>query len=173
MPTYRLPLICTTPLSRFRPLQPPLWYLWTATTQPTSPRVHTTSSDVSQHPQGSPIIHSTIVHHQPVALREERLSHRTTEYLHNYITIMSSRFVENLDAFPPISHPHLNVSLEDILAEESRKRMSSQSIESTQNSSQRSASNPSTTSISSTNLSKLSTIKRSLTHRTKKNLRTS
>ncbi|EOA82195.1 uncharacterized protein SETTUDRAFT_44078 [Exserohilum turcica Et28A] len=39
---------------------------------------------------------------------------------------MASRFVENLQEVP-ISHPHLNVSLDDILAEERRKRSSSQS----------------------------------------------
>jgi hypothetical protein len=38
---------------------------------------------------------------------------------------MASRFVENLDEVP-ITHPHLNVSLDDILAEESRKRSTSQ-----------------------------------------------
>lgn len=42
------------------------------------------------------------------------------------ITTMASRFVENLEEVPN-SHPHLNVSLDDILAEERRKRSSSQS----------------------------------------------
>ena len=39
---------------------------------------------------------------------------------------MASKFVENLEEVP-ITHPHLNVSLDDILAEEGRKRSSSQS----------------------------------------------
>jgi lariat debranching enzyme len=42
---------------------------------------------------------------------------------------MASKFVENLEEVPN-THPHLNVSLEDILAEEGRKRSSSQSSES-------------------------------------------
>lgn len=41
---------------------------------------------------------------------------------------MASKFVENLEEVP-ITHPHLNVNLEDILAEEGRKRSSSQSSE--------------------------------------------
>lgn len=45
---------------------------------------------------------------------------------------MVSRFVENLEEVP-ISHPHLNVSLEDILAEEKRKRSTSDSSNSSYN----------------------------------------
>ena len=44
---------------------------------------------------------------------------------------MASRFVENLEEVP-ITHPHLNVSLDDILAEEGRKRSSSQSSDSSE-----------------------------------------
>lgn len=56
-----------------------------------------------------------------------QLSTRTTNLLSNATTLsMASRFVENLDDVP-ITHPHLNVSLDDILAEERRKRSSSQS----------------------------------------------
>ncbi|KAF2996652.1 hypothetical protein E8E13_003533 [Curvularia kusanoi] len=43
--------------------------------------------------------------------------------------MMASKFVENLEEVP-ITHPHLNVSLDDILAEEGRKRSSSQSSQS-------------------------------------------
>ncbi|XP_014554652.1 hypothetical protein COCVIDRAFT_39527 [Bipolaris victoriae FI3] len=57
----------------------------------------------------------------------------TTTHPYHYIqpqtpttTTMASRFVENLEEVPN-SHPHLNVSLDDILAEERRKRSSSQS----------------------------------------------
>ena len=45
---------------------------------------------------------------------------------------MTSKFTEILDTAnaPAYTHPHLNVSLEDILAEEGRKRSSSESSES-------------------------------------------
>lgn len=52
---------------------------------------------------------------------------------------MGSKFVENLSDVP-ITHPHLNVSLEDILAEEGRKRSASQSSTSSQTLTARSAS---------------------------------
>ncbi|KAF7676907.1 hypothetical protein GT037_005119 [Alternaria burnsii] len=58
---------------------------------------------------------------------------------------MASRFVENLEEVP-ISHPHLNVSLDDILAEESRKRSSSQSSGSSETRRSGSSSTPSPTS---------------------------
>jgi len=86
---------------------------------------------------------------------------------------MSSRFVENLDTFAPISHPHLNVSLEDILAEEGRKRSSSQSSESSQNTSHPSGSYVSANPTSPTNVTKFGTMKRSFTLATKKDRRPS
>ncbi|EMD91694.1 hypothetical protein COCC4DRAFT_57286 [Bipolaris maydis ATCC 48331] len=59
-----------------------------------------------------------------------QLPTHTTTFNHNLaqllLATMASRFVENLEEVP-ISHPHLNVSLDDILAEERRKRSSSQS----------------------------------------------
>jgi lariat debranching enzyme len=67
---------------------------------------------------------------------------------------MASRFVENLDEVP-ITHPHLNVSLDDILAEESRKRSTSQSSEgSTHRSGSDSPSSPTTSE------SKMNSLKR-------------
>ncbi|CAO2650764.1 Nn.00g020560.m01.CDS01 [Neocucurbitaria sp. VM-36] len=61
---------------------------------------------------------------------------------------MASRFVENLEEVP-ITHPHLNVSLEDILAEENRKRSGSHSSESSTNGRSGSDSVPSPTSPTS------------------------
>jgi lariat debranching enzyme len=52
---------------------------------------------------------------------------------------MGSKFVENLSDVP-ITHPHLNVSLEDILAEEGRKRSASQSSTSSHTTTERSGS---------------------------------
>lgn len=52
-----------------------------------------------------------------------------------YHTMTTSKFMEILEPTeaPSITtHPHLNVSLEDILAEEGRKRSASQSSESSQ-----------------------------------------
>ena len=70
---------------------------------------------------------------------------------------MASRFVENLEDVP-ITHPHLNVSLEDILAEEGRKRSTSQSSESSHTVRSGSESAPSPTSPTSE--SKMDSIKR-------------
>lgn len=55
---------------------------------------------------------------------------------------MTSKFTEILEPSkaPTYTHPHLNVSLEDILAEEGRKRSNSQSSASSQNSAPRSGS---------------------------------
>ncbi|KAF2706606.1 hypothetical protein K504DRAFT_60110 [Pleomassaria siparia CBS 279.74] len=55
---------------------------------------------------------------------------------------MTSKFIEILDHSEGLaySHPHLNVSLEDILAEEGRKRSTSQSSSSSQSSLPRSGS---------------------------------
>lgn len=130
------------------------------------PSVHTTLPDVSQQPQGSP---SYVLTHRHVAITAVT----SQGHLHNSITTMASRFVENFDSVAPISHPHLNVSLDDILAEEGRKRSSSQSSESSQNTSHRSGSNASATTISPTNASKMSTIKRSFTIISKKDRRAS
>jgi lariat debranching enzyme len=52
---------------------------------------------------------------------------------------MASKFVENLSDVP-ITHPHLNVSLDDILAEEGRRRSASQSSTSSHTTTARSAS---------------------------------
>jgi len=65
-----------------------------------------------------------------------------------------SRFVENLEEVP-ITHPHLNVSLEDILAEETRKRSTSQSSETA-----RSGSNSTPSPTSPTSPSKMDAIRR-------------
>ncbi|KAH9870683.1 hypothetical protein IAQ61_006161 [Plenodomus lingam] len=73
---------------------------------------------------------------------------------------MASRFVENLDTVSTISHPHLNVSLEDILAEEGRKRSSSQSSESSQTAGRRSGSESVASPTSPTNENKMDTIRR-------------
>lgn len=70
---------------------------------------------------------------------------------------MASRFVENLEEVP-ITHPHLNVSLDDILAEESRKRSSSQSSDSSHT--DRSGSDSAASPMSPTSDSKMSAIKR-------------
>lgn len=70
---------------------------------------------------------------------------------------MASRFVENLEEVP-ITHPHLNVSLEDILAEEKRKRSGSHSSESSTNPRSGSDSIPSPTSPTSE--SKMDAIRR-------------
>lgn len=55
---------------------------------------------------------------------------------------MTSKFTEILEPSqaPTYSHPHLNVSLEDVLAEEGRKRSSSSSSSSSQSSTPRSGS---------------------------------
>lgn len=72
---------------------------------------------------------------------------------------MASRFVENLSEVP-ITHPHLNVSLDDILAEEaSRKRSGSQSSQSSQNDTSRSGSG-SDSPTSPTTESKMNAIRR-------------
>jgi lariat debranching enzyme len=55
--------------------------------------------------------------------------HQIQLQINNIAPAMASKFVENLEEVP-ITHPHLNVSLDDILAEEGRKRSSSQSSES-------------------------------------------
>ncbi|KAI4609027.1 uncharacterized protein J4E87_005199 [Alternaria ethzedia] len=81
---------------------------------------------------------------------------------------MASRFVENLEEVP-ISHPHLNVSLDDILAEESRKRSSSQSSASSDPRRSGSSSTPSPTSPTATE----SKLKRAFTLGSKKGRRTS
>ncbi|KAI4687542.1 uncharacterized protein J4E88_003132 [Alternaria novae-zelandiae] len=81
---------------------------------------------------------------------------------------MASRFVENLEEVP-ISHPHLNVSLDDILAEESRKRSSSQSSASSDPRRSGSSSTPSPTSPTTTE----SKLKRAFTLGSKKGRRTS
>jgi hypothetical protein len=81
---------------------------------------------------------------------------------------MASRFVENLEEVP-ISHPHLNVSLDDILAEESRKRSSSQSSGSSETRRSGSSSTPSPTSPINTE----SKLKRAFTIGSKKGRRTS
>jgi lariat debranching enzyme len=70
---------------------------------------------------------------------------------------MSSRFVENLEEVP-ITHPHLNVSLEDILAEESRKRSTSQSSD--QSHADRSGSDSLPSPTSPTSDSKMNLLKR-------------
>lgn len=80
--------------------------------------------------------------------------------LHTYTPAMASRFVENLDTVSTISHPHLNVSLEDILAEEGRKRSSSQSSESSQTAGRRSGSESVASPTSPTNENKMDTIRR-------------
>jgi lariat debranching enzyme len=82
---------------------------------------------------------------------------------------MASRFVENLEEVP-ITHPHLNVSLDDILAEESRKRSTSQSSYS---SAHQSGSDSTSTPSSPTSESKMNSIKRrALTLGSKKGRRT-
>jgi lariat debranching enzyme len=68
---------------------------------------------------------------------------------------MASRFVENLEEVP-ITHPHLNVSLEDILAEDMRKRSTSSSSDSAGSDSPSSPTSP----ISPTSASKMDTIRR-------------
>ncbi|KAH3918175.1 hypothetical protein HBI56_144270 [Parastagonospora nodorum] len=70
---------------------------------------------------------------------------------------MSSRFVENLDEVP-ITHPHLNVSLDDILAEEGRKRSTSQSSNSSHTA--RSGSDSVSSPTSPTSESKMNGLKR-------------
>jgi lariat debranching enzyme len=72
---------------------------------------------------------------------------------------MGSKFVENLSEVP-ITHPHLNVSLEDILAEEGRKRSASQSSSSSQTTSARSGSDAATSPTSPTQASKMGSIRR-------------
>lgn len=70
-----------------------------------------------------------------------------THQHHNITTshspTMTSKFTEILEPSdaPTYTHPHLNVSLEDILAEEGRKRSASQSSVSSQSSNPRSGSN--------------------------------
>ncbi|KAI8936561.1 hypothetical protein NX059_006962 [Plenodomus lindquistii] len=87
---------------------------------------------------------------------------------------MASRFVENLDTVAPISHPHLNVSLDDILAEESRKRSLSQSSESSQPADRRSGGDQCASPTSPTAESKMDTIRRrALTLGSKKGRRAS
>lgn len=71
---------------------------------------------------------------------------------------MASKFVENLQEVP-ITHPHLNVSLDDILAEEGRKRSASQSSESS-NSNGRSGSESAQSPTSPVHESHLGSIKR-------------
>ena len=71
---------------------------------------------------------------------------------------MASKFVENLEEVP-ITHPHLNVSLDDILAEEGRRRSASQSSESS-NSNGRSGSESAQSPTSPTHESHLGSIKR-------------
>jgi lariat debranching enzyme len=71
---------------------------------------------------------------------------------------MASKFVENLEEVP-ITHPHLNVSLDDILAEEGRKRSDSQSSASS-NSNGRSGSESAQSPTSPTHESHLGSIKR-------------
>jgi lariat debranching enzyme len=70
---------------------------------------------------------------------------------------MASRFIENLEEVP-ITHPHLNVSLEDILAEDRRKRSTSQSSDNSQ--SARFGSDSPSSPTSPTTESKMDTIKR-------------
>jgi lariat debranching enzyme len=87
---------------------------------------------------------------------------------------MSSRFVENLETIAPITHPHLNVSLDDILAEEGRKRSSSHSSESSQTSGRRSGSDATPSPSSPTTESKIDSIRRrAFTLGSKKGRRTS
>lgn len=74
--------------------------------------------------------------------------------LHDSASIAMSRFVENLEDVP-ITHPHLNVSLEDILAEEGRKRSTSQSSDTT-----RSGSDSTPSPTSPTSPSKMDAIRR-------------
>jgi len=69
---------------------------------------------------------------------------------------MASRFVENLEEVP-ITHPHLNVSLDDILAEEGRKRSTSSSDGSH---TARSGSDSSASPTSPTSESKMNAIRR-------------
>ncbi len=73
---------------------------------------------------------------------ETKHHHHTTN-----IFKMASRFVENLTDIP-ISHPHLNVSLSDILAEETRKRSVSSSSTSSTTSSHSTSPTSSTTPTS-------------------------
>jgi lariat debranching enzyme len=83
---------------------------------------------------------------------------------------MASRFVENLEEVP-ITHPHLNVSLEDILAEESRKRSTSQSSDSSHT--DRSGSDSAQSPTSPTSEGKMNAIRRrALTLGSKKGRRT-
>lgn len=83
---------------------------------------------------------------------------------------MASRFVENLEEVP-ITHPHLNVSLDDILAEESRKRSTSQSSDGSHM--DRSGSDSATSPTSPTSESKMNAIRRrALTLGSKKGRRT-
>jgi lariat debranching enzyme len=70
---------------------------------------------------------------------------------------MASRFVENLEEVS-ITHPHLNVSLDDILAEEGRKRSTSSSSDGSQTARSGSDSAPSPTSPTSE--SKMNAIRR-------------
>lgn len=86
---------------------------------------------------------------------------------------MSSRFVENLSEVP-ITHPHLNVSLDDILAEEeTRKRSGSQSSQSSQNDTSSRSGSGSESPTSPTTESKMNAIRRrALTLGSKKGRRT-
>ncbi|KAL5120223.1 lariat debranching enzyme [Pleosporales sp. CAS-2024a] len=74
---------------------------------------------------------------------------------------MASRFVENLDEVL-ITHPHLNVSLDDILAEEGRKRSSSQSSHTSYT--PRSGSDSAAIPVSPASESKRNTLKRRAMH---------
>lgn len=83
--------------------------------------------------------------------------HTIYQYLYT-IPTMASKFVENLEEVP-ITHPHLNVSLDDILAEEGRKRSASQSSDSS-NSNGRSGSESAQSPTSPQHESPLGSIKR-------------
>ncbi|KAF2131573.1 hypothetical protein P153DRAFT_383667 [Dothidotthia symphoricarpi CBS 119687] len=74
---------------------------------------------------------------------------------------MTSKFTEILEPTqaPTYTHPHLNVSLEDILAEEGRKRSASQSSQGSQTGSDSSAP-PSPTSSTHDHASKMGLLKR-------------
>lgn len=79
---------------------------------------------------------------------------------HTHAYTMASRFVENLESTTSITHPHLNVSLDDILAEEGRKRSSSHSSEGSHSSDRRSGSDTTSSPTSPTSESKMDSIKR-------------
>ena len=83
----------------------------------------------------------------------------STPLRHTYNTpyyTMASKFVENLEEVPT-THPHLNVSLDDVLAEDNRRRSGSHSSDSSQASSPRSGS---TSPTSPNTESKINAIRR-------------